>query len=101
MLMKSNEPNNQIHIPCIHMPTRKLHMQPVICKIFLLKLLIQLYPCAPLLSFWLAFACLLSFLQIQVNSKVLQGYSKCARVYESLKTKLTKAKTNKRCELFL
>ena len=51
MPMIANEPNKQMHVPCIHTSTRKLHVQPITCKILMLNLSIQSSPYSPLLSF--------------------------------------------------
>jgi len=59
--MTKNEPNKQMHVPCIHIPARKLDMHPITCKIFLPKLLIQPSSCFPYLSFVLFFLPFLSF----------------------------------------
>ena len=64
MPMTTNEPNTQMHKPCIHTSSRKPHMQPVTYKNVLLKLLIQpspFFPCLSLLSPFPSFACFISF----------------------------------------
>lgn len=83
MLMTTNEPNNQIHVPWINIPARISYMQPITGKIVMLNLLIYTSPLFLSLSFscpFPSFAYLLSFLKIQVNVKVLKEFSKCARV---------------------
>lgn len=41
MPTKTNKPNEQMYIPWIQTSTRKSHMQPITCRIFLLKFMIQ------------------------------------------------------------
>lgn len=40
-----------MHAPCIQIPAKKSHMQPVTCKIFSLQFLSRPSPCVPFLSF--------------------------------------------------
>jgi len=82
--MTVNEPNEQIHAPCIHISARKSHMQPVTYKILLLKLLDP-----TLLAFFTCFSSL-DFLVLPLLACVIYSLGAFLLSITNLKTKLTK-----------